>query len=910
MKKSILQFILQLIYFLTITSYSQGISPQLDSIHKLPGTDFEKLDIYQKFLDQYMEQENYTQFGYDAHKLAKWINKEKKTDKAIEIVKMAYEAREIACPFDVRSLKVSYYNYANYNRRKGNLNIAMTYFKKILALGGTFFLKGRTCSIIGGIYDEIGDYHKAITYYTKAFEYYNPEKQLNQIISNRNNLAVSHRNIRSTTSAKKTIYHLTIADSLSTISENPSQKTLFHINNNFGAVYSSESGVRDTEKSIFYLKKALEIAKKNQFIEQLGRVYTNLGVMYIEIDPSKSEEYFHNALSYLPKDSSLLPNVYMGLGLKNIKEQQYLNTQKNFSIAFSYHFGIDTPSIYWLPNENQMKNIVNKAYFLELLKRKLKAWILLAKKENDSSFFSEAIKTAYTCDTLVDLLLKEDISTSSKLLWRNLASEIYIMVLEACYEMNQIEDAFYFMEKSKVLLLMQEVERKKNAVPEEVLEKENRIQNNIIELQKKLITVADSKKDSISSMIFDQKQHLESFVDSLSVEYPKYFTSTTLPPIIKLKDLKLSDNEIILEYVMEKNVSGADFEAYGLLLSNSNTKLFKIDNLKQFEKNIYTLRKQLNRPFKTQKEIQAYKRLSYSIYNSLFPEETQALIQNKKITISADYILNYIPFEALITDIEKNSYLIENTEISYGYSLSFMKENASISRETSQDFLGIAPVQFDDQQTMLSKSSEEIAAANAYYSGQVLTEKEATTTNFKNSVDKFKIIHLATHANASDSLNPWIAFRNKKLYHLELNTLKNNADLVVLSACNTSLGEVRSGEGIMSLARGFFKSGAKSVIPSLWSTNDKATATITSDFYKNLSEGKTKSAALRTAKLNYLHNNTDAEASPHYWASLVLIGDSGTLLPQSNNLLFLWIGLGLVLILIILYILFLRKKKK
>ncbi|WP_299257133.1 CHAT domain-containing protein [uncultured Aquimarina sp.] len=896
---------------MTIISYSQGISTRLDSIHKLPETDFAKLNIYQNLLDTYVQEENYTQLGYDAHKLAKWLHAEKKWDKAIEVIKIAYEAREIACPFDVRSLKVSYYGYAIYNKKKGNLDIATTYLKKILALGGTNFLKGRTCSIIGSIYDEIGDYHKAVTYYAKAFEFYNSEKQLNRIISIHNNLAVSYRNIRSAASTKKAIYHLTIADSLTIISKNSSQKSLFHINNNFGALYSSGSEIKDSEKSIFYLKKALEIAKANQFMEQLGQVCINLGITHIEVNHSKSEEYFHNALSYLPKDSNLLPDVYMGLGLKNIQERQYLDAQQNFAIAFSYHFGIATPDIYWLPKENRMKNIVDKAYFLELLKRKLKAWILLAKKENNPSFFMEAIKTAYTCDVLINILLKEDISNSAKLLWRNLASEIYIMALEACYEMDKIEDAFYFMEKSKALLLMQEVERKKNTVPKEILEQENAVKRKIIELQKKLITTNDdSKKDSISSIVFNEKRHLEDFTDSLSIKYPKHFTSSTLPAITTLKDLKLSDDEIILEYVMEKNVAGADFEAYGLLVSNTSKKMFKIDNLKQFEKNIYTLREQLNQPFTTQEEIQEYNKLSYSIYQSLFPKEIQSLVKNKKITISADYILNYIPFEALITDIEKNSYLIESNEINYGYSLSFMKENASLSRETSKDFLGIAPVQFEDQQTTLSKSLEEISEANSYYSGSLLTKKAATKKNFTKEVNKYKIVHLATHANASDSLNPWIAFRNDKLYHQELNTLQNNADLVVLSACNTSLGEVRSGEGIMSLARGFFKSGAKSVIPSLWSTNDKTTATITSDFYKNLSEGQTKSAALRNAKLNYLRNNTDAEASPHYWASLVLIGDSGTLLPATNYWMFLWIGLGLILILIIPYGLFLRKKKQ
>ena len=114
------------------------------------------------------------------------------------------------------------------------------------------------------------------------------------------------------------------------------------------------------------------------------------------------------------------------------------------------------------------------------------------------------------------------------------------------------------------------------------------------------------------------------------------------------------------------------------------------------------------------------------------------------------------------------------------------------------------------------------------------------------------------------------------------------------------------GEGVNSLSRGFFKSGAKSVISSLWSTNDKATATITGDFYKHLSKGKTKSEALRQAKLNYLKNNSDAEASPHYWASLILIGDTGVLLPETNYL--WWYITGGILLLLLLGTVFIIRK--
>ena len=86
----------------------------------------------------------------------------------------------------------------------------------------------------------------------------------------------------------------------------------------------------------------------------------------------------------------------------------------------------------------------------------------------------------------------------------------------------------------------------------------------------------------------------------------------------------------------------------------------------------------------------------------------------------------------------------------------------------------------------------------------------------------------------------------------ELYTYKNNADLVVLSACNTSLGEVAVGEGVLSLARGFFYSGANSVISSLWNVNDVATTSLMNNFYTNLKDNQTKAEALTNAKRKYL----------------------------------------------------------
>ncbi|MHA7057882.1 CHAT domain-containing protein [Aquimarina sp. M1] len=338
-----------------------------------------------------------------------------------------------------------------------------------------------------------------------------------------------------------------------------------------------------------------------------------------------------------------------------------------------------------------------------------------------------------------------------------------------------------------------------------------------------------------------------------------------------------------------------------MIISKTKKKIFELKNVAALLEKTTLLREKLDTPFQNDKDIASYKTLAFDLYNQLIPNSLQSELKNKKVTIIADHMISFIPFEALITDIDKNTYLIEESEINYALSLSFEKENSKVLRKATNDFLGVAPIVFSNGLTTLKKSEDEITTAMRYYDGDLFVRENATKDNFKQHVDNYKILHLATHADASDKIAPWIAFHHEKMSHLELNTLRSQAELVILSACNSSLGEVRRGEGVLSLARGFFKSGAKSVIPSLWSTNDKATATITSDFYKNLSNGQTKSAALRASKLNYLHNNSDAEASPHYWSSLILIGDSGTLLPKSNHLIVLWICLGIVLLVLFSY---------
>jgi CHAT domain-containing protein len=192
---------------------------------------------------------------------------------------------------------------------------------------------------------------------------------------------------------------------------------------------------------------------------------------------------------------------------------------------------------------------------------------------------------------------------------------------------------------------------------------------------------------------------------------------------------------------------------------------------------------------------------------------------------------------------------------------------------------------------------EEIAALFPADRRRTYVDRDASEERAKAVGKNAQIIHFATHgyvdnrspfdsglvlsipeelAEGRDNglLQVWEIFESVRL----------DADLVVLSACETGIGEIRGGEGIIGLTRAFQYAGARSVLASLWRVEDEATAELMQRFYRHLRSGKAKDEALRAAQLELIGSPLRVPdsrggwternaAAPYFWAALQLVGD-------------------------------------
>jgi CHAT domain-containing protein/Tfp pilus assembly protein PilF len=719
------------------------------------------------------------------------------------------------------------------------------------------FMESACLNNIGLLYRINGDYGKAIDYFMRALKIDRCIGNKRAISIDLNNIGVAYTKRAILYKIEKDFYEAKVffEDCIKLAEEVGNNRVEIGVLNNLGFVYLN---LKEYSESLRYLSSALEKAKKIKDLEAIGIIDCNLGnYNLLKRNIKKAESFFNKAeeISKTIKATHILWEAYFGLGQcrealnkydsaidyyeKSIKEIDSVRSQIVLD-TFKAGFARDKLQVY--------------EYLINLLYRGGKYSSL--KNINERIFnIVEKAKARAFLEVLGEsqLAINEKVSTESK--------------KEEKKTLDKISSIFHLLSDAK---LPQEKRKK-------IQEEYNQAENEYLLLLSKM----RSEIHEVADMILPEPCHLAQVQSQL-----------------------LDEKTAVVEYFLGEK------QSYLIIIEKNNSFLYLLPSRGEIIKSIKGFIKELSDPpRRIYKGSLASNRLFKELLlpiEEVLPESIEHLI------IVPDGFLYFLPFEALLTNSE-NKFVVEKFTVSYAPSCSsllFLKEK-EVRIEHPKSLLAIGNPNHDLKRISNSEHStssiilKEIYNTQGYdfspipysrkeikniaklfpkqkrdiYLGDQATEEVIKRTSLEN----YKIIHFACHSLLDEKF-PFrsalvLAIDNNSdedgfLQVREIYNLRLSADMIVLSACQTGKGRLENVEGVLGLPRIFFYCGARSVVSSLWKINDKSTTQFMSNFYKYISEGKSKSQALRLAKIKMINSKY---SHPFFWASFVLYGDSSPL---------------------------------
>jgi CHAT domain-containing protein len=305
-------------------------------------------------------------------------------------------------------------------------------------------------------------------------------------------------------------------------------------------------------------------------------------------------------------------------------------------------------------------------------------------------------------------------------------------------------------------------------------------------------------------------------------------------------------------------------DLYAFVLSGATVKGFKL-SAKGLDEEVRAFRAAIERrePEATERGRPLYERLIRPLRGEL---------KGSQLTISPHGVLHYLPFAALP---DGGEYLLDRFSVRLipsADTLVYLKTNRP--RKVGKVLALGNPDLGDPKFDLPNAQLEAVDVAAMFPASKALVRGEASKTAVKTLGSGFAILHFATHGtfNTDSPLASGLYLAKGSeasglLTVSDLYTLRFDTDLVTLSACQTALGKVASGDDVIGLTRGFLYSGARSIVASLWEVNDAATEQLMLSFYRNLQD-HTSRDALRIAQIEtrakYPH--------PMLWGAFQIVG--------------------------------------
>ncbi|MEG4328912.1 CHAT domain-containing protein [Microcoleus sp. herbarium5] len=769
--------------------------------------------------------------------------------------------------------------------------------------------EARTLNYIGIVYSEVGEKQKAL-------EHYGQSLPISQAVGDRSGQAVTLISIGHVYSElgdqqKALEYYSQSLPIFQTLGDRSSAATTL---TSIGIAYSE---LGNKEKALEYFNQSLILKRIVGDRSGEARTLTGIGNIYAELeDQQKALNYYNQSLSLSREARDRQREAYSLIGIgrsyaelgNKEKALEYFNQSLPLSQA-TLDRSLEALTLYSIATIKRDSGNLNEA--LTEIEASLKIIESLRTK-----IASPELRTSYFA-TVQDYYQ----------LYIDLLMQLHKTQPKSGYDTKAFEASERSRARSLLELLQEANADIRQGVAPELLQRERSLQQQLDALEKQRIEVLNRPNHTPA-----QQAELEKQRQTLIAQYqdiqaqiratsPRYAALTQPQPLTlaQIQQQILDENTILLQYSLGYQRS------YLWAVTKTSITSYELPKAADIETTAKNFRTAVTAPSSRDSPDQIAQ--ANDAISQMILQPVAAQLGKKRLLIVGDGLLNSIPFAALSLPGKSgengNQPLIVDHEIVLlpsASTLGILRQNYNDRQPPNRSLAILADPVFSAKDERVKNASsvttqQAVESANpgltrsrtdktgqfdrlnftrqesqiiqALFPANSRTEfldfEASRATATSPNLSQYKIIHFATHGFAN-SAHPELSGivmslvdekgnpLNGFLRITDIFNLKLAADLVVLSACQTGLGQNIQGEGLVGLTRGFMYAGAQRVVVSLWSVDDEGTATLMSSFYQGmLKKGLTPAAALRAAQLEMLKQ--EEWRSPYYWAAFNLQGE-------------------------------------
>ncbi|MEG4381255.1 CHAT domain-containing tetratricopeptide repeat protein [Microcoleus sp. M2_C6] len=728
-----------------------------------------------------------------------------------------------------------------------------------------------TFSNIGLVYSELGEKQKALEYYSQSLP-------LSRATGDRGGEAITLSNIGLIYSQlgekQKALeyYSQSLPLSRATGDSGGEATTL----NNIGNVYSQ---LGEKQKALEYYSQSLPLSRavgdrrvEATTLNNIGSVYDDLG------EKQKALEYYSQSLP-----------------LSRATGDRGGEARTLFNIAYAKR------------DQNNLTEALNDIESSLKIIENLRTQI--ASPELRSSYFA-TVQDYY--EFYIDLLM-----------------QLHKTNPKSGYDTTALEASERSRARSLLELLQESNASIREGISPDLLQQEKSLQQQLDGIEKQRIETISSpnpnptKIDEIDKQRLALLQQYQQIQTNIRTASPRY-AALTQPQPLTLPEIQkqiLDENTILLQYSLGR------FRSYLWVVTSTGVTSYELPKRADIETAAKNFLETITSPI--QRDIPQQVAQASANLGQVILQPAAAQLGNKRLLIVPDGVLHYTPFQALTVDKNAgqntNVPLIAEHEIitlPSASTLAILRQNYGDRKPPSRNLAILAdPVFSPDDERIKGKitpaTTEKLEANNlglnrslrasnrqwppdrlpftrqeaqtisslfpSASSSQKIDFDASRTTATDGSLANYQIVHFATHGLAN-SQNPELSgivmsmvddkgnLVNGFLRLTDIFNLKLSANLVVLSACQSGMGQNVKGEGMVGLTRGFMYAGAQRVAVSLWNVDDEGTSVLMQKFYQKMVQQKlAPAAALRAAQIEMMQQ--EEWRSPYYWAAFTLQGE-------------------------------------